>query len=169
MSTQKPKSIEIPRGLAWDVLKLAEEPKGNRQERKVQVEILKALEAIEGFNKREDGGFSRDYPVPMPDLDNVPEEEHQAKRQEWSQGMLDWLNEMIFVELSKKARNFVWATFFRPQWEDAIDLAYAERLKEVAGYLGKAGALADMEADLEEWQDAEEDDAEVDGEADAAE
>lgn len=167
-----PKSIEVARALGWDMLYATAEYKGLPAERNLISEILDGMVSA-GFVRDEKGSFPHPFGY-WPDRKEMPKnlskEETDAFIEEQTASMLEWWAESVFVPLSKKARAFLWSTFYAKEWGTAISLGRAEDIKRVAKALGKSGALSDMEAETPEWEEKEdEDDADETEENEAGE
>jgi hypothetical protein len=149
----EPKSIEVTRGFAWEFLKRTAEHKGSPGERIVQLRIMKHIGKVEGFEEGEGGGYVISYPEDPPDLRNATDEEQRNALKEFNERSLEWMKEIVFVELKKKERAWIWKTFYATDFKGKILPAQEAHIEEAAGYLKKRAALEALREDVEEWED----------------
>jgi hypothetical protein len=160
---ETPKSVEATRIIAFEFYQRCGQHKGKPASRKMQEKVMKAIEDHKDWTKSDDPqgqqGFIFPEAAPEPEGDAITPTEGKALEM-WGQRQREWLDETLFLELDKKARAFLWKTFYAAMFEEEITPADQRHIEKIAKVLGKTGALNDMKADVEDWTDEEDDDEE---------
>jgi hypothetical protein len=157
---ETPKSVEATRIIAFEFYQRCGQHKGKPAARKMQEKVMKAIEDHKDWTKSDDPqgaqGFIFPEAAPEPEGDAITPTEGKALEM-WGLRQRAWLDETLFLELDKKARAFLWKTFYSSMFEEEITPADQRHIEKIAKVLGKTGALNDMKADVEEWTDEEDD------------
>jgi hypothetical protein len=160
---EKPKSVEATRIIAFEFYQRCGQHKGKPAARKMQEKVMKAIEACEDWTKSDNPqgrqGFIFPEAAPEPEGDAITPTEGKALEQ-WGLRQREWLNKTIFIELDRKARAFLWKTFYAQMFEEEITPADQKHIERIAKVLGKTGALDDMKTDIEDWEDEEDEETE---------
>ena len=156
-----PKSVEASKYLAYEFWRRAGSTKGKPADRMIQKRIMAAVESLadwtKGDGKSEPNGFLGDARA----IDAMPTEtdEEKAARLEALEKHKAWLEEPVFIEIGKKERAWIWATFAK-EWEGEIFPGDEKGIEDVAVVLGKRGVLEDMRTEAEQAEETETDDGE---------
>jgi len=160
-----PKSVEVSRIVAFEFFSRCGQYQGTPSERKMQKRIIEAVTGHEDWTASDDpkGQYGFVFPEAEPAFLRRPSKELTREENEalgaFIQRQQEWLRESIFIPLDKKCRSFLWKTFYVPLFDGKMSPDDEKHMDRVAKVLGKSGALEDMRAEVEEWEDA--DDQEV--------